>query len=569
MFNSTLHYVKRVDCIYFFYNMKSNTFYKHVCFMLCFFIVSNVNALATSSSDTTPVRTAKVYIGISNAWHETADPLNYQKWDYVRRNSTGFYTNFIAMWVNFYQNKVGAQQSCNNMRKAFLNGECFFETSMETKVNSGVNGFNNDSTDRRSLDLLTNAGFKVTYTSLNYGYDEQRVNLLRTYRGNRKCFYLAAPWRYGGDIFSNNASTNATVRTNILNTDGMQTDGPLGFWFVNRHGMQPASISLVKYCQQFNLESAVMLAPYAAGMEGYNSATDFLNVSKHCVFMHEDEDAAPDIWTIWTYGSDSLLENFPESIVNENNEVDAPNTKMGVAYWLIKHLKNFPTVIPSFSNIKSHDAKVTQVADSIVEIELNKGVELKIPIEFSNSIQPAIELSPLVKVRTANVNSIFNISFYHNNKDITTEIMGANGTNFIRNLRLTKTNKVVIEMRVSVKSDNQRSDVVELFVESMSNKSNTVNPKISYVFKLKPKVVSSTVNLLAPDYKIYPNPTSDFLNINSSDVLKKIELFDLMGQRIYVNHTNSTNYTIDIKKICKPGFYMLKLNKQVVKIKVQ
>lgn len=546
--------------------MHSNTIF--YCFLFLFASITPCKQSAYGQTTDLPERNVKVYLGISGGWHEMDDPAGYYKWDYVRRNANGFYTNFIAMWINFYQNKVGAQQSCNDMRKAFVKGECFFETSMEKSVNSGVNGFNNDSTDRRSLNQLTNAGFNVSYTSLNYGYDEQRVQLLRTYKGNRKCFYLAAPWRYGGDIFSNNAATNATVRANILKTDGMQTDGPLGYWFGNQAGMQPGSVSLVKYCVLNKVESAIMLAPYAAGIPGYNSATDFLAVSKHCVFFHEDQLAAPDIWTIWTYGSDANLPNFPESVVNSQGETEAPNTKAGVAYWLLKHLNNFPTVSPSFKNILPTDARVSTPTDSTVELELNKGTEIVIPIEISNSMQPQVELSPVVRAFTTQTNNGFNISFYLNNQNITSTLTANGGLNFIQNLRLTKTNKVVVEMRISIRQENPNPAPTELIIQSMSNISNTVNKKTSYVFRLKKKLQTSIDSNKTVDLRIFPNPTTGSIQINTSENSFNVDIFTVSGLRLLSATAQPTGSTFDLKKIAGSGYYILKINNLFRKVYV-
>lgn len=546
--------------------MHSNTIF--YCFLSLFLAINPCFSPAYGQFTDLPERNAKVYLGISGGWHEMDDPAGFYKWDYVRRNANGFYTNFIAMWINFYQNKVGAQQSCNDMRKTFVKGECFFETSMEKAVNSGANGFNNDSTDRRSIDLLTNAGFNVTYTSLNYGYDEQRVQLLRSYKGTRKCFYLAAPWRYGGDIFSNNAATNATVRANILKTDGMQTDGPLGYWYGNQAGMQPASVSLVKYCTQNNLESAIMLAPYAAGIEGYNSATDFLAVSKHCVFTHEDQLAAPDIWTIWTYGSDSNLLNFPESVVNPQGEIEAPNTKTGVAYWLLKHLNNFPTIRPSFTGVLPSDARVNTISDSIVDIELNKGTEIVIPIEISNSIQPQIELSPVIRAFTTQTNNSFNISFFLNNKDITATFTAGSGLNFIQELRLSKTKKVTIEMRISIRQENINPVLTELIIQSMSNISNTVNKKTSYVFRFKPKVSTMVSEHKVESIQVFPNPTTSSVQINSGGSTFDVDVFTVSGLRLLSATNQTSGNTIDLKKIAGSGCYVLKINNLFHKVYV-
>lgn len=291
-----------------------------------------------------PDKEVKVYFG-PGSWHELDEPLNYSKWSYVRENADGFHINFIHMWVSNYQDPTSTpQNSCNDMRKAFVKSGCFFETTLETSVNSGANGFNNDVSDKRSLDYLINAGFDVQYTSLNYGVNEYRVNLLRTYRGTRKCLCLVGPWNFGGNLISDVLASNKQQRANILTTDGVATDGPLGFWFNNNKGMREGSYSCAKFVVKYNLESAIMLAPSSGSVPGYDALINFLPMSKQCVFGHEDNNAAPDLWTIWTYGTPAGLNLFPESAVNEQGEVYALNTKAGVAYWLLRHLKTFPQI---------------------------------------------------------------------------------------------------------------------------------------------------------------------------------------------------------------------------------
>lgn len=424
-----------------------------------------------------PEREVKVYFGASGNWHEQDDPENYSKWEYVRSNADGYYTNFISMWVCYYQNPVNPQTSCNDMRKAFKKGGVFFETSMETSVNSGANGFNNDSTDRRSINLLTNAGFTVDYTSLNYGVSVERIKLLRTYKATRKCLCLAAPWRYGGDILSNNTTLNASSRANILLTDGMQTDGPLGYWVNNQTGMREGNYSLVKYVKKYDLESAIMLAPYKAGVAGYEAENDFLKVSKQCVFDHEDNNATPDLWTIWTYQSPAALALYPESAINEAGEEYAPNTKAGVAYWLLKHLKTFPKISCKETGKVNNDVNVNLANDSVVNVKLTKNVEYSMPVIISNGNQPQIELSPVIRAIIDEAGKDWTISFWLGSKDVTDKIVYNGGLNCIEGLRLTKTNPLTLSVRIKSRATVANPSPVILNLQSMANISNTKQKK--------------------------------------------------------------------------------------------
>ena len=326
-------------------------------------------------------------------WHEMSDPKNYEKWDFARKNADGFYTNFIHMWINSYQNNKDEQVTINDMQKAFVNKKVFFETSMEEKVNDSPNGGNNEGTDKKYIDFFVNAGLTVPYTSLNYGISSERVKTLKTYKGNRECLAVFGPWNASGDILLP-SEHNDKARKFILETDGMETDGPLGFWYQNVKKMQEGSYSLVKFTEKNKKTSAVMLAPYHGNIAGYNSIDDFMRVSKHCVFGHEDNDASPDIWALWPYHPEPGHPTFPESILNENGEMEPANTLTGVAYWLIKHLNVLPKVELQTNTLSN--AEITKQNGVNVDISINKKQEGTIRFKISNATDPNIEISPVI-----------------------------------------------------------------------------------------------------------------------------------------------------------------------------
>ena len=431
-------------------------------------------------------REVKVYIGIADAWHDMDDENNYSKWSYVRENAAGFYSNFIIMWRNSYQNTVDPQKSCDDMRKAFLKDGCFFETSMETGVNSDANGVNNEATDKKYIDLLTNAGFKVDNTSLNYGVSAQRINTLRTYNGQRNCLTLAGPWTVGGDIQSDAEAGNKQIRDNILITDGMQTDGPLGYWYANVQKMQEGSYSLVKLVQKSNKIAAVMLAPYDAGVAGYNQTKDFLTVSKQCVFGHEDNNASPDLWTIWTYGERSDEPTFPESQINTAGETEPANTLMGVGYWLIKHLNNFPKIEAKETGAINNQVTVNVTNGTNAEVVISRGsngiAEYNMPIIISNAADPQIEISPVIHAILSGGTKDWTVSFSLSSNDVTDDVVYKGGLNCVNFLRLTKTNKLTLNLNIKSKNSNASTlpSPVTIKIETMSNISNTKNKKESY-----------------------------------------------------------------------------------------
>ena len=70
----------------------------------------------------------------------------------------------------------------------------------------------------------------------------------------------------------------------------------------------------------------------------------------------------------------------------------------------------------------------------------------------------------------------------------------------------------------------------------------------------------SNESFIKEQIDLYPNPSSDFLNISISD-LEKIEIFDMLGKRILPKYQSTENGTqIDIQHLAK-GNYILQISK--------
>jgi len=64
----------------------------------------------------------------------------------------------------------------------------------------------------------------------------------------------------------------------------------------------------------------------------------------------------------------------------------------------------------------------------------------------------------------------------------------------------------------------------------------------------------------ANNFKCYPNPAKDFINVQSVDALNSIKLFNVSGQMVYENYANGSKLqTIDISSFEK-GIYFMELN---------
>ena len=74
--------------------------------------------------------------------------------------------------------------------------------------------------------------------------------------------------------------------------------------------------------------------------------------------------------------------------------------------------------------------------------------------------------------------------------------------------------------------------------------------------------ITSTVGINDINYQdlnIYPNPAKDVLNVrlnNSNGVINKIQIFNILGQVIYINDTPKTEEVININKLNKGVYYI-------------
>ena len=193
--------------------------------------------------------------------------------------------------------------------------------------------------DKAAIVALHNVGWNITHTSQNYGWTVERDEILGYYNLTehvlrRSDYVQLGPWTLSGNI-SNDPGTgpypNAQYRAWINQSDGVSTDGPMGFWQIDFQQMREGSYSVVQYAHSIGKPAAVMLCPYSAGVVTYNSTRDFLTVGIFAIQGHEDHDADPDIWIIFEY-ADNVIPAVPEQV----NGYPA-NSTTGMAFYALKH----------------------------------------------------------------------------------------------------------------------------------------------------------------------------------------------------------------------------------------
>jgi hypothetical protein len=283
----------------------------------------------------------EVYFGVADQWH---DLLNHpDQWAYVQQHANGFYVNFIMM-NRVIRHATGLTQSDLTKTCGLFAGHmAYLESDIRTPSSGHQGGGGGGADDGASaeqeqqyISMLHAGGCKIKYTSLNYGWSQERAENLTKFDllpGERRLdFVQTAPWKMNGNIDAPLAA-NEKIRQLILASDGPSTDGPLGFWLVDGDGFRSGNLSLIQFAHQHHKKVMIMLAPYGAGAANYNAKQDFLKVGQDMVRYLESHHAIPDIWAVFEYATD--IPAVPEQIDGQ-----PANTTSGFAYWLIQHIAN-------------------------------------------------------------------------------------------------------------------------------------------------------------------------------------------------------------------------------------
>ena len=443
-------------------------------------IHSAKNLSGTRTSTTLPKRQAEVFVGSSDygglptAWEELANPNNYSKWNYVRTHVNGFYTNF-AMMDHVFAHGTSPLQMSAGMANAFTHKDAFYETDMHYP----------EAKDERNINCLTSGGFKIPFTSLNYGISTERVQTLKTYEGERECLTLMGPWTLGGNLLGD-APGNASLRENIRATNGMSADSPLRLWYDDDSSTREGLYSTVTFANQLHETSCVMLAPPDSNDRPGYGGPGYLKSSQMMVLDLEDHHAVPAIWAVYPYGAVHSLATFPESVVDAEGDTVAPDTKTGVAYWLIKHFNTFPKMTLLSTDIVKMGARVIQESPKHAIVRLGKGkngvAECTLPFVVSNGFAPGIAISPVIRAIISNGDG-WNVQFKLRGTKVTDSVIYDGGLNFVGGIRISKNNPSTLEMSIQAKKDHPKPVTIQL--RTVSNVSNTVNKEISYTITAK------------------------------------------------------------------------------------
>ena len=60
-------------------------------------------------------------------------------------------------------------------------------------------------------------------------------------------------------------------------------------------------------------------------------------------------------------------------------------------------------------------------------------------------------------------------------------------------------------------------------------------------------------------FSVFPNPTSDFLNVSTSDNIESIKVFDMNGRLVLSDTYNTSNVKLDVMSLTN-GYYTVLVN---------
>lgn len=113
-------------------------------------------------------------------------------------------------------------------------------------------------------------------------------------------------------------------------------------------------------------------------------------------------------------------------------------------------------------------------------------------------------------------------------------------------------NPTSLETNVSVSEYGEYEFVLNSYYTNMESCSNTDTVRITFVDPIFSNIELNRDN----DIHIYPNPVTDFLNIETENPIEMLEIYDING-KVLISESNLIN-EIDVSSL-KSGIYMIKL----------
>ncbi len=495
-------------------------------------------------------RETKVYYGAPDRFLETADVSLRPLWKYTRSHVTGFYTSFVDAWKQKYVSGKSQAEVAQLMAEAFPGKRLFYEGSMENQVNGDPNGRTDNAFETEVFNVYKDAGFTIDFGAINYmsntvngtgGINDTQNSIadckakIEHYYadGVGKVLYLCGPWTTGGDLYGNN-----DARVMASWTDGVMTDGPLGYWVADMGNFRRNSRNIVRYCREHDMTSALMISPFsvdgAGGYSPYNGG--FLATAKLYVFDQEDNKCMPDLWTLWNYGGSDveLITQFPESKrVDDANQPQ--NTFSGIAYWLLYHLNECPII-----RVDNVPAGVTLHGERNFSATLAKGETLTLNLKVL-SPNKWIELAPVLNSIVTKNSEQWAFTFALNGTDVTEAMTQQGGFNCIGDYRIGQDEALTLTVTATPLTDNAET---ELKIEAMSNAANSVKSRIISRIVLNGEFIPSEDDEDPEDIDDNPDDTSDNYIPEDYEGTPWLDLYQQIPGRIECERFDNGGYNV-------------------------
>lgn len=89
----------------------------------------------------------------------------------------------------------------------------------------------------------------------------------------------------------------------------------------------------------------------------------------------------------------------------------------------------------------------------------------------------------------------------------------------------------------------------------------TVDKAFNYSDEILANSTLSTARFELPNFKLFPNPVKDIVNLTNTEAISKVEIFTLLGQKIKEFTGNKTEIQIDLSNLEK-GIYLVKVTSE-------
>ena len=354
---------------------------------------------------------------------------NISDWTYVQQNADGFYVNFIEI------DSILTIDELVGFFRLFANKSVYYESDADPSHQPLEK-------DKVAIEKFHQIGWNITHTSQNYGWTVERDEILAYFNltehvSRRPDFVQLGPWTLSGNISTDPGTgpySNAHYRAWINQSDGVSTDGPLGYWQIDFQQMRKGSYSVVQYAHSIGRTAAVMLCPYGAGVVTYNSTRDFVTLGISAIREHEDHDADPDIWIIFEY-ADNSIPAVPEQI----NGFPA-NSTTGMAYYALKHRDGEPDTLDLYVGNDEIGRFVYVQSATEVAVALNRSISVGTTVNYTVYVaneSPWLDYAAWIRVRYSTVDEIpWQIKYSIGETDITGSVLSNAGYSLIRQNRL-------------------------------------------------------------------------------------------------------------------------------------